>query len=182
MTFCTQHRTRRRELFATVFILWPISAALHGQPSPSTAARDTELPATPYRREAIVPAAKRPDIHWGPLLREWWLNLCMEHTERILKETKTREALSGPFFSDWFATVTTYHFNRWSDDDKFVTSNLGHPAQGAIVASIFWQNDDRVRCPKRSSVERVMRGTNARAESAQSARRCVEQLDHPLSR
>ena len=89
--------------------------------------------------------AKRPGIHWGSLLREWWLNLAMEQTERIIKESKTRDRLSGPFFQDWFSTVAGYHFNRWDDGDKFITSDLGHPAQGAIVEAIFWQNDDRVR-------------------------------------
>jgi hypothetical protein len=62
-----------------------------------------------------------------------------------VKEPKTRDALSGPFFHDWFTTVSTYNFGRWDDDDKFITSNLGHPAQGAIVANIFWQNNDNVR-------------------------------------
>ena len=52
--------------------------------------------------------------------------------------------MSGPFLQRWFDTVSTYHSNRWNDDDKFVTSNLGHPAQGAIVAGIFWQNNDHV--------------------------------------
>jgi hypothetical protein len=100
----------------------------------------------PYRSVAAVPKPKHSGgIHWGPLFRDWWVNLVMDQTVRIVKEPKTRNALSGPFFHDWFHTVSTYHFTRWNDDDKFITSNLGHPAQGAIVAAIFWQNDDHVR-------------------------------------
>jgi hypothetical protein len=131
-----------RKLSAAVVSLWSMSMALHAQTSPSAAVSET----TPYRRQAAVPpAAKHPGIHWGSLIREWWLNLCMEQTERILKESKTRDQLSGPFFRDWISTVSMYHFGRWDDNDKFVTSNLGHPTQGAIVAAIFWQNDDHVR-------------------------------------
>jgi len=140
-----------RKLYTVVFSLWLMSVAW-GQPSPSPMASEpasSTIPSSsviPYRpAPALAEAKRRSGIHWGSLFREWLLNLTMEQTERILKESKTRNALSGPFFQDWFTTVTTYHFNRWDDDDKFVTSNLGHPAQGAIVASIFWQNDDHVR-------------------------------------
>jgi hypothetical protein len=47
-----------------------MSGAVYGQipPSTSTAAHDAELPATPYRREVAVLAAKRTGIHWGSLL------------------------------------------------------------------------------------------------------------------
>ena len=78
-------------------------------------------------------------------MREWWLNLAMEQTERILQESKTRDQLSGRFFHDWISTVSMYRFDRWNDNDKWITSYLGHPTQGAIVAAIFWQNDDHVR-------------------------------------
>lgn len=120
--------------------------AAYSQPSPAPPAVDPPSGNAPYVRPQVRPEKERPSgIHWKSLMREWWLNLCMEQTERILKESKTRQALGGPFFQDWFNSVSTYHFNRWDDDDKFVTSNLGHPAQGAVVASIFWQNDDHVR-------------------------------------
>jgi len=101
---------------------------------------------SPSGAGAALTAPKRSGhIHWGPLVRQWWSFIAIEHTERILQEHKTREQLSGPFFHDWFNTVSSYRFDRWDDDDKFVTSNLGHPTQGAIVAAIFWQNNDRVR-------------------------------------
>ena len=120
--------------------------AAYGQPLPAPPAVEAPSGNAPYLRPPVRPEKERSGgIHWRSLMREWWLNLCMEQTERILKESKTREALGGPFFQDWFNTVSRYDFNRWSDNDKFVTSNLGHPAQGAIVASIFWQNDDHVR-------------------------------------
>ena len=132
-----------RKLSVVVFSLWSISVAAAQAESP--VAGEAAPAVTPYRPVPALPEAKHSGgIHWGPLLREWWLNLVMEQTERIVKESKTRDQLSGPFFHDWFNTVSNYHFDRWDDDDKFVTSNLGHPTQGAIVAAIFWQNNDHV--------------------------------------
>ena len=135
-----------RRLSAVVFSLWLTSVPASSQSSPSPASSDAASGATANRRASTLPEAKRGGgIHWGPLLREWFLNLSIEQTERIAQQAKTRDALSGRFFQDWFDTVSTYHFDRWDDNDKFVTSNLGHPMQGAIVAAIFWQNDDHVR-------------------------------------
>jgi hypothetical protein len=84
-------------------------------------------------------------IHWGPLLREWWLDIGIEQSERILMEPKTRDQLEGKFFQEWFSDVAQYRYGLWNDGDKFFTSNIGHPLQGAVIEGIFWQNDDRVR-------------------------------------
>ena len=130
----------------SVVVLSLCSVSVAAAQAESTVAGEAAAAVAPYRRVAALPEAKHSGgIHWGPLLREWWLNLVMEQSVRVLKERKTRDALSGPFFHDWFSSVSSYHFGRWDDDDKFVTSNLGHPMQGAIVAAIFWQNDDHVR-------------------------------------
>ena len=133
-----------RKLSVVLFNVWWISVAA-AQPAarlPGEAVSGSNA----YRPAPARPEAKHSTgIHWGPLLREWWLNLAMEHTERILQESKTRDQLSGPFFRGWIDTVSMYRFDRWDDNDKFATSYLGHPTQGAIVAAIFWQNDDHVR-------------------------------------
>ena len=139
-----------RKLPAIVFSLWSMSVAATGQPTVTAPTPSDSIPSTiPSGPEPALPVSQRPDhsggIHWKSLMRDWWINLLLEHSVRIVKEPKTRDALSGPFFQDWFTTVTTYNFTRWNDDDKFITSNLGHPAQGAIVGQIFWQNDDHVR-------------------------------------
>ena len=124
-----------RRLSAVVCCLLSISVFGRCQPAPS-----------PDASVAVSPDPKRSGgIHWGSLMREWWLNLSMEQTERILQESKTRDQLSGRFFHDWITTVSMYRFDRWNDNDKWITSYLGHPTQGAIVAAIFWQNDDHVR-------------------------------------
>lgn len=135
-----------RKLAIIVFSLWLMSVPSWAQPSPAPAPSDTGSTTVPKPRALTLPETKRhTGIDWGPLLREWFLNLTMEHTVRILKEPKTRDALSGRYFNDWFSTVSTYNFDRWDDNDKFITSNLSHPMQGAIVAAIFWQNDNNVR-------------------------------------
>ena len=125
------------------FCLWSISVAAAQTESP--AAGEAARAVTPNKPAPALPEPKHGGIHWKPLLREWWLNVLMEQGVRIAHEPKTRDAMSGHFFSDWFTTVATYHFDRWDDDDKFITSNVCHPMQGAVVAAIFWQNDDHVR-------------------------------------
>jgi hypothetical protein len=132
-----------------VLSLWSISIVATGQPTASPLAGDSVPSIIPSRPEPALPGAQPAehsgDIHWRSLIQQWWLNLAMEQTERIVKESKTRDQLSGPFFQGWLNTVSMYRFDRWDDNDKFVTSYLGHPTQGAIVAAIFWQNDDHVR-------------------------------------
>jgi len=133
-----------QKLYVVILSLCSIGIAA-AQPK-SSAESDAATTVSPYRPAQAAPEAKpSKGIHWDSLLRDWWLNLVMQHTERILKESKTREQLSGPFFKGWLNTVSMYKFDRWDDNDKFVTSYLGHPAQGAIAAAIFWQNNDCVR-------------------------------------
>jgi hypothetical protein len=133
-----------RTLFVVLLAVWSMRVA--GAQPESAGTSDPAPAVTPYRPALTLPDAQDSGgIHWGSLLREWWLNLVMEHSVRIAKEPKTRDQLSGPFFQGWLNTVSMYRFDRWDDDDKFVTSYLGHPTQGAIVAAIFWQNNDHVR-------------------------------------
>ena len=134
-----------RKLTAFVLCLCSISVFAMAQetdpPVANDPASDSALPVLP-----VVQSPKHtPRIHWGSLVREWWLWIATEQTERILKEPKTRTQLSGPFFTDWFHTVSVYHFDNWNDGGKVITSYLAHPTQGAIAEAIFWQNNDHVR-------------------------------------
>jgi len=128
-------------LSLVVLSLWSISVAA-AQSEPPVA---SEAAAVSRSRPALPVAKHSGGIHWGPLLGQWSLNLLLQHAVRVAKEPKTRAALSGPFVHDWFTTVTTFEYNRWDDNDKFVTSNVAHPMQGAVAAAIFWQNNDHVR-------------------------------------
>jgi hypothetical protein len=136
-----------RNVSAIVVCLWSLNAFAQTQTSSADRASVEAAPiATPHRAEPVAAAPEHSGgIHWRALIEQWLLNLGIEQTERIAQQAKTRNALSGPFFQDWFETVTTYHFDHWDDNDKFITSNLAHPMQGAIVEAIFWQNNDHVR-------------------------------------
>ena len=80
-----------RKLSVVVFSLWSISVAAAQPESP--VAGEAAPAVTPYRPVPALPEAKHSGgIHWGPLLRDWWLNLVMEQTERIAEESKTRDA------------------------------------------------------------------------------------------
>jgi hypothetical protein len=115
------------------------------QTSADRAAGDAVAVAPPIVGPVVTAPRESGGIHWGSLVRQWWLFVTIEQSERIIKESKTRKQLSGPFVRDWFDTVSVYHFDNWNDGGKFATSYLAHPAQGATAAAIFWQNNDHVR-------------------------------------
>lgn len=135
-----------RKLSAVLLSLCLISAVAAAQQVASPVSTE---PAASGIAQPVLPRAQSVDhphaIHWGSLMREWWLWIATEQTERILKESKTRNQLSGPFFGDWFHAVAVYHFDNWNDGGKVVTSYLAHPTQGAIAEALFWQNNDHVR-------------------------------------
>jgi hypothetical protein len=58
-------------------------------------------------------------------------------------QAKTRRELGGPFFSDYFESVSSIH--TWSDQDGIPTNYLGHPMMGAITGYIQVWNDPRGR-------------------------------------
>jgi hypothetical protein len=132
-------------LSVVVLCLLLMSVAVQAQTSVERPADEAVSVSPPAARPVLGASKPSGGIRWGSLVLQWCFFIAIEHTERILKEPKTREQLSGPFFHDWLSTVSMYRFDRWDDNDKFVTSYLGHPTQGAIVAAIFWQNDDHVR-------------------------------------
>src|SRR5690242_20463791 len=74
-------------------------------------------------------AVKKPSsIQWRSFLQQWWFEIAVENGSRVARQPKTRAALKGPFFHDWFSTVAQYPFDRWDDGDSFQTSYIYHPA------------------------------------------------------
>lgn len=99
----------------------------------------------PYQKDPAVSTKAQGGIHWGSFMRQWWLDISVEQAERVTMEAKTRDQLRGKFFQEWFSDVAKYRYGLWNDGDRFFTSYLGHPLQGAVIEDLFWQNDDRVR-------------------------------------
>jgi hypothetical protein len=100
------------------------------------------LPAT---RALPMTAHHKPGIHWGRLIKQEFFFLGVQQSFRLATEAKTRRALDGNYFQDWFYIVEHVRWNRWSDGDKWFTSDLAHPAQGAVTAWIYRDNDDYAR-------------------------------------
>jgi hypothetical protein len=134
-----------RKVSAGFLCLWLAQVAVRAQTSADRADVDAVAVSRPTAGPVLAAPKQSGGIHWRSLIREWWTWIAIEQTERILKEPKTRDQLSGPFFRDWFNTVSVYHFDNWDDGGKYITSYLAHPSQGAIAEAIFWQNNDHVR-------------------------------------
>jgi hypothetical protein len=107
-------------------------------------AQNTEQQMRAADPRALV-AHDRKAIHWGAIISQWWMDISFEQAYRVLMESKTRDQLNGRFFHEWFDDVAQYRYGLWSDGDRFFTSYIGHPLQGAVIESIFWQNNDGVR-------------------------------------
>jgi len=65
--------------------------------------------------------------------------LLIEHTTRILFQSKTRRELGGPFLHDYFRSVKRP--GTWSDGDGWLVNYVGHPIQGA-AAGYLWIDHD----------------------------------------
>lgn len=81
-------------------------------------------------------------FQWGSALAQSGLLLGVQHAGRMV-EVKSRQDLGGPFWSDYFESVTNIH--TWNDGDHIATNYLGHPIMGALTGYIQVFNDPRGR-------------------------------------
>lgn len=125
--------------------LWDSSIDLTERPVPFEPGRASPQKQPRATDPRLLTAEGRKSIHWGAIIRQWWLDISFEQAERIIMEPKTRDQLNGRFIHEWLDDVAQYRYGLWNDGDKFFTSYIGHPLQGAVVEGIFWQNNDRVR-------------------------------------
>ncbi|MCW5966306.1 MAG: hypothetical protein KIT83_19875 [Bryobacterales bacterium] len=90
-------------------------------------------------------SARQPEhaVQWGPLLRQSAFFLGVQHGFRLATEEDTREGLRGPFFKDWYRSLSSLH--GWGDGDPFYVNYIGHPMQGSVSGYIWRQNDPRYR-------------------------------------
>ena len=84
------------------------------------------------------PTEPAQGFQWEPALLQSAIFLGAQHAVRMT-QTKTRAELSGPFWSDYFDSVSSLH--TWRDGDGFRTNYLAHPLMGAIAGDIEIFND-----------------------------------------
>lgn len=75
--------------------------------------------------------------------RQAWLYTGVMHSFRFVTEAGTRDALNGPWFQDWMASVS--EIRGWDDGDPFITDYVAHSMEGAIFGFIQQNNDPRYR-------------------------------------
>ena len=113
----------------------------------STAAASDDSPAASYirpiepvMREPWIKPGNKKGVNWAGLAWQSGVFLGVQHGFRLATEAGTREAIKGPFFTDWGRSVGNMH--GWSDGDPFYVNYVGHPMQGA-VAGYIWTHNDR---------------------------------------
>lgn len=85
-------------------------------------------------------------VHWLPILWQSFEWLTTQHSGNILLDSETRHDLTAnPYWSTYVYCVEHYRWYQWSDDTTFIVHDVGHPMMGAIVSSIFEQNDPKAR-------------------------------------
>ena len=85
-------------------------------------------------------------VHWLPILWQSFEFLTAQHSGNILLDKETRGDLTtNPYWSTYVFCVEHYRWYQWSDDTTFIVHDVGHPMMGAIVSSIFEQNDPKAR-------------------------------------
>jgi hypothetical protein len=85
-------------------------------------------------------------VHWLPILWQSFEWLTAQHAGNILMDTETRNDLTThPYWATYVYSVEQYRWDQWTDDTPFIVHDVGHPMMGAIVSSIFEQNDPKGR-------------------------------------
>jgi hypothetical protein len=89
---------------------------------------------------------KECKVHWLPILWQSFEFLTAQHSGNILLDKETRGDLTThPYWATYVISIEDYRWQQWSDDTPFIVHNIGHPMMGAIVSSIFEQNDPKGR-------------------------------------
>jgi hypothetical protein len=93
------------------------------------------IPADP----ATTPSLKKGSIAWRSLFRDSIVLLLVQQTYRLaLEDSGARENLAGPFFKDWFDSVST--LCCWNDGDRITTNYVFHPLLGSTAAFVLANN------------------------------------------
>lgn len=82
-------------------------------------------------------------FQWSRATRQAWLYTGVMHAFRFATEAGTRDALNGPWFNDWMASVS--EIRGWDDGDPFITDYVAHSMEGSIFGFIQQNSDPRYR-------------------------------------
>lgn len=82
-------------------------------------------------------------FHWKPAILQSLLIQGFQHAYALTIQEKTRRALKGPFFNDYWESIKGVR--GWTDGNKFFTNYIAHPMQGGMTGFIFIQNHDRAK-------------------------------------
>jgi hypothetical protein len=112
------------------------------EPEKSGSLSDTIIPenyATPEAAQQTAATGNGHDgFHWSAALTQSLLFLGVQHGY-AMTQAKTRRELRGPFFKDYFTSVSK--LGGWEDGGRFFTNYISHPMQGSIAGFIQIQND-----------------------------------------
>ena len=102
---------------------------------------------TPCAKAAIAgeKTGKECRVHWRQMTTETVAFMAMQHWMNV---STYQGHLKGPFFKNWFSSVSKQRFSVWTDGDPYIVDYVGHPMSGATYARTFIQND-----PKGASLE-----------------------------
>lgn len=128
--------------------------AIGSQPqlSGSAVAKPTE-PQPEQARELLTTGCQTGEIrgkdcrvHWMPILWQSFEWLTAQHSGNILMDSETRRDLTiNPYWASYVYCVKHYRWDQWTDDTPLIVHDIGHPMMGAIVSSVFEQNDPKAR-------------------------------------
>ena len=85
-------------------------------------------------------------FHWRDAIYQSVMIQGFQHGYAMLVQEKTRKALKGPFWADYWTSVKA--FDGWDDGNRFFTNYIAHPMQGGMTGFIFVQNHDRAKRQK----------------------------------
>ncbi len=95
---------------------------------------------TEASQQTAAAANGHEGFHWAAALQQSLLFLGVQHGY-AMTQAKTRRELAGPFFEDYFRSVSK--LGGWEDGGRFFTNYISHPMQGSIAGFIQIQNDPR---------------------------------------
>jgi hypothetical protein len=96
----------------------------------------TSAPYTPLQN-SVTPNGQS-GFHWAAAFKQSLLFLGVQHGYAMTQD-KTRRELRGPFFKDYFRSVSK--LGGWGDGGRFFTNYISHPMEGSIAGFIQIQND-----------------------------------------